>query len=139
METIIILLLLLLFGVGAPQPGPTFAPPPLPTTLPTPAPGMMHVDHVVQDVQIVTTRSIPAQVNVSVSGYVPDGCVSPRRIDLARVGNTFTIHIYRELPADTGCGDIVIDFNETIVLAERLTIGDGPYTIIVNGVSQTLP
>lgn len=93
------------------------------------------VPHLIETVEGVIMTSQPPQVNLFVSGYIPDGCGAATRIDVEQEGNQINVEIYRLLPAGVACPMIVVDYQETIPLG---TLEPGTYTINVNGVEIEL-
>lgn len=109
---------------------PTETPTPTPTFTPTPAP--YPVDVVVNDVQARIIGEDPAQIEITVSGYHPDGCKGRARIEQARDGDTVMVKIYRLIGADQACPAMTRPYQATILLDG--TFEAGPiYTINVNG------
>ena len=95
----------------------------------------MRIEHAIESVEVVVMESFPEQINLNVSGYIPDGCQAETQIDIDRDGDVFTISIYRELPLAVLCPAIIVDY-ETVVSLGAIGVGD--YTFIVNGVTVTL-
>lgn len=132
MEWIIILLLIIFGFFGtSPQP-PSSEPPPGETSGDAQMAEGARVSTVIETVEAQTTRSIPAQINLRVVGYQPDGCEFPIEVVQGRDGNSVTVEIFRTLPADTMCPMNIVPYEATIPLDGDFPQGD--YTITVNGV-----
>ena len=95
----------------------------------------MRVEHVIESVDVVVMESFPEQINLNVSGYIPDGCRVETQADINRDGDVFTISIYRELPLGVLCPAMIVNYEAVVSLG---AIGVGDYTFIVNGVTATL-
>lgn len=91
---------------------------------------LMRVDHVIENVEAVVLESYPMQIQLTVTGYQPDGCRLPVIVEQQRVANTVTVHIYRTMPEGAICPMMIMEYEETI----RLDGGfeSGSYTIRVN-------
>ena len=86
------------------------------------------------DLQIM--ESFPVQVNVTLSGYLPDGCTEIREIKAPREGETFTIAVVTQRPIDVACTMAIVPFEETISLdVEGLPAGE--YTVEHGELSKT--
>lgn len=88
---------------------------------------------VIDSVTANVLSTSPAQIELNVTGYQPDGCDFPVIVDQTRDGSTITVSIYRELPADTMCPAVLRDYAETIHLDGSFT--PGTYSIKVNDFS----
>lgn len=95
---------------------------------------LIQVNHVIESVEVIIMESYPVQVSLNVIGYIPDGCEAETIITFSVAGNTHTIEIYRELPAEVGCIAIVVDYQETLYLG---AFAPGDYIFDVNGVIAT--
>ena len=85
----------------------------------------------------VLTNILSVDVNISeVYGEHPDGCDYPVHVDQSRDGNTVSIEVYRNVPADVFCPMILKPYQDTIVLDGSFT--KGAYTIKVNSHSQSV-
>lgn len=87
----------------------------------------------VESVELMITRSIPAQVNVRIRGYLPDSCTRIGEIIQERQGDTFWLRVTTARPADKVCTEAPVPFQETIPL-DVLGLKAGEYTADVNGV-----
>ena len=118
---ILIAVFVLIFGIDS-QSGAT--PPP---------PAENAVSRSVTLIENVTAQVLPtdpAQIELNVVGYQPNGCEYPVLVDQQREGSSITVSIYRELPADIMCTAMLLDYNDTIHLDG--TFAPGTYTIQVN-------
>lgn len=102
------------------------------TSVPTaPEPEINHHSPTqITDVQAMILKSFPAQINLTISGYQPDGCDFPVQVEQRREGNTVTLDIYRTMPMGVMCPMIVLPYNESIHLDGSFE--SGTYTIRVN-------
>jgi len=54
---------------------------------------------------------------LTISGFIPDGCEYPVEIEtISPAADWVVVAIFREIPEDTACPDIALDFTETIVI-----------------------
>jgi len=90
----------------------------------------------INTVTVNVMESMPMQISLEVSGEHPDGCDYPVMIDQERDGDTVTLTIYRNVPADVMCPMMLNPYEATIPLDG--TFESGSYTITVNGVSQSI-
>ena len=95
--------------------------------------GERHVQTVIQSVTAQVLATTPAQIELTVTGYQPDGCDFPVQVDQARDGSQISVAIYRVMPADVMCPAILRSYNETIHLSG--TYPPGTYHITVNDYS----
>lgn len=87
---------------------------------------------VVDAVTAVQTRSIPWDINITVTGSLPTGCEElPVEIQQYREGNAVYVSINQVVPEGQICTMMLIPYEETIRLDGQF---DAPVTIIVNGV-----
>jgi len=84
----------------------------------------------IESVTANVLSTTPAQIELAVSGYQPDGCDFPVIVDQSQTGSTITVSIYREMPADMMCPAVLRDYAETIHLDG--TFAPGTYTVNVN-------
>lgn len=99
-------------------------------------PQMQRQPIMIEEVMPMTTRSLPAQINLRVSGTIGDGCDFPVQVEQTRDGDTVSVTLYREMPADVACTMMVQSYEDSIQLDD--TFDSGSYTITVNGVSVTV-
>jgi len=85
----------------------------------------------IERVMPMTSRSLPAQVNLRVQGTIGDGCNFPVKVEQVRDGNTVTVTVYREIQPDVACTMMTQPYEDTIQL--NGTFDRGSYRIIVNG------
>ncbi|MBZ0303035.1 MAG: hypothetical protein K8J31_25035 [Anaerolineae bacterium] len=90
------------------------------------------------NVEVIVMESFPMQVRLHISGEHPEGCDLPVIVEQQRSGNTVTVEVYREVPADVMCPMILRPYDDTIALDGTFEPGD--YTFKVNDftVEQTL-
>ncbi len=86
------------------------------------------------EVQIAESQSA-MQVSAHVAGVIGDGCSSAMPVEQQRDGNTLTLTINRQRPADAICTQIARLYDETIRLEGDFPAGD--YVLKVNTVTQT--
>lgn len=98
-------------------------------TMPEPAP-TQYTYTTITDVQAMILKSYPAQINLVISGYQPDGCDIPVQVSQRREGNTVIVEIYRDLPQSVMCPAILREYNESLHLDGSFE--SGTYTIRVN-------
>ena len=89
----------------------------------------------IDKVEVQITESQPVQVSAHVTGVIGDGCSSAMPVEQQRDGNTITLTINRQRPADAICTQIAKIYDETIRLQGDFPAGD--YTLKVNTVTQT--
>lgn len=122
MEIIIRLLILLFLTIFGVRTEVTEPPPPEATFE-----SLTHIE----SVEAVVLESAPAQIQLHLSGFQPNGCDFPVVVEQARSGNTVTLKIYRNIPQNIMCAAVLVEYNETITL--NGTFEPGTYTIDVNG------
>ncbi len=98
-----------------------------PTATPGAAP--TRIPLVIERAETVVLESYPLQLQLRVSGYQQDGCRVPVETLIARDGNTITVHIFRELPPDALCTQVILSYEDTIMLGD---FPSGHYTLRVN-------
>ncbi len=102
-------------------------------------PQMNPIDKVLTNILNVTVKiekTDSAQVSLDVKGEHPDGCDLPVLVSQARRGNTVTVEVYREVPADMLCPMILRPYQATIDLEDDFAPGE--YIINVNTYTQAL-
>ncbi len=89
----------------------------------------------VEEIEIVILESFPVQINVIVSGNLPDPCTEIFEVLQEKEGNTFfiTIKTYR---SPGFCIQVLAPFEEIIPL-EVYGLPAGTYTVDVNGLQGT--
>lgn len=91
-------------------------------------------DAKLQDMQVVILESFPVQVNLQVSGVLPDGCTTFGPVDVQQNGDRFDVTVNTSRPAGMMCTQIVTEFQESISLPVR-GLAAGTYAVQVNGLS----
>lgn len=135
----IIILLLIWFGFGTVEPVSTPLPPMMPTAVPpidaTPTGGedvpTFRSLNVIETVEAQILESMPMQITLQVTGYIPDGCEYPVQVVQRREGNTVYVEIFRDVPLAATCLAVQPDYAAEILLEG--TFEPGLYTIDVNG------
>lgn len=91
---------------------------------------------IVDDLEILILESFPVQVNVVVSGNLPDGCTSLDEFDVEQEGNTFNIIIWTIRAPEALCTLALVPFEESVPLdVEGLEAGE--YTVIAQNQTAT--
>lgn len=127
MRVILFILLLILsscLGIQLPM-----TPPDQGGEPPSVPPGQPYVR---QDVTIKQAEiaGFAGQLALNVRGFIPDGCTAPVNVEITTSGDTIAVDIFRMLPADAICPQVVTAYIELIDLPP--TIGPGVYTVHVN-------
>ncbi len=89
----------------------------------------------IDKVEVQIGESVPVQVSAHITGVIGDGCSSAMPVEQQRDGNTITLTINRQRPADAICTQIAKVYDETIQLKGDFPTGD--YVLKVNTVTQT--
>ena len=90
----------------------------------------------VEEVEVILLESFPVQVQVIVSGVLPDSCTTIGETNIERTDNTFNVTVTTVRPAVAECEDVELTFEQTIPLdAEGLPAGK--YDVDVNGVESS--
>ncbi|MBP7689182.1 MAG: hypothetical protein KA765_14795 [Thermoflexales bacterium] len=89
----------------------------------------------IDQVEIRIAESFPVQVFAHVTGVIGDGCSSVLPAEQKREGNTVTVTINRQRPAEAMCTQIAKLYDENIRLSGDFPPGE--YTLKVNAVTQT--
>ncbi len=110
----------------------TFTPVPEPTALTEPVFGLATVE----SVQILLLESFPVQVNVQVSGELPNGCTEIDDIITQTAGTQFDVALTTVQQPDVVCTEAVVPFEEMVPL-DVDGLEAGTYTVTVNGVQGT--
>lgn len=76
----------------------------------------MSVDTVIESVEVAVLESFPMQLQLTVSGYQPDGCDFPVEVEQRVDGNDVTLHIFRNVPLDAMCPMVLNPYEETIMV-----------------------
>lgn len=93
-------------------------------------------DAMVESIDIMIMESFPVQVSMHVTGYLGDGCTTLGDITTKQDGETFSVHIFTERPADMMCTQQLVGFEENVAL-DVVGLPAGTYTVDVNGVTNT--
>lgn len=86
----------------------------------------------VENVQALILESFPVQVNVEVTGYLPDGCTTIGNATTRKDGNTFYVQISTLRPRDALCTQALVPFTKVVPL-DMYGLKKGVYTVDVNG------
>ena len=82
-----------------------------------------------ESLEVLILESFPVQVQVIVSGYLPDGCVTLDEIVSARDGFDFTLRPVTHRPAgEVECTEALVPFEESVPL-EVFGLEAGTYTV----------
>jgi hypothetical protein len=133
-----LLVLLLLAGCGLlgqteePTPAATNTPPPTEEVSNEP----LTVEVSVESLDILILESFPVQVNVIVSGNLPNGCATLNEPRPRREGNTFVINLSASQLPDEVCTQALVPFDQVIPL-DVAGLPAGTYTVSVNGTTDT--
>jgi inhibitor of cysteine peptidase len=91
----------------------------------------------IDQIQILLLESFPLQVNVIITGNLPDGCTSivgSRAIKIDE--NVFEIHVYTERMIDALCTQALVPFEENVKL-DVYGLDAGTYLVKVNDLSES--
>ena len=91
---------------------------------------------VVENVDVLILELFPVQINVVVTGYLPDGCTTLDQVTSQQNGNDFVVTITTQRPADAMCTDAIVPYEEVVPL-DVVGLPAGQYIVVVNGVSAT--
>jgi hypothetical protein len=86
--------------------------------------------HIIEDVDVQVMESVPMQITLHVTGIQPDGCALDVQVDQWREGNDVFVEIYREIPQDMFCPEMIVTYDAMIPLEGGFE--SGTYTIHVN-------
>ena len=133
---IILLLVILSILLAACAPATSVSPQPAPALPVQPPARDMIVDPIqIDQVEVRIAESFPVQVFVHVTGVIGDGCSSVLPAEQKREGNTVTVTINRQRPAEAMCTMIAKIYDENIRLDGDFPPGE--YTLKMNTVTQT--
>ena len=133
---IILLLVILSILLAACAPATSVSPQPAPALPVQPPARDMIVDPIqIDQVEVRVAESFPVQVFVHVTGVIGDGCSSVLPAEQKREGNTVTVTINRQRPAEAMCTMIAKIYDENIRLDGDFPPGE--YTLKMNTVTQT--
>jgi len=91
----------------------------------------------VESIQILTLESFPVKIQVTATGYLPDGCtaINEKNVSYDEETKSFTVHITTIRPADAMCTEALVAFEETVAL-DVYGLEKDSYTVDVNGVTD---
>jgi inhibitor of cysteine peptidase len=93
-------------------------------------------DAYVEALDILIMESFPAQVNVLVSGYLPDGCVELHEIAVERQQSTFILTLTSRRPTgEIACTEALVPFEETVPL-DVYGLEAGTYMVVAQDVAE---
>lgn len=84
---------------------------------------------VVENVEVLILESFPPQLQITVTGYHPDGCRYPVQTETSIDGTDITVRIFRAVPADVVCTMNVVPYEDTLNLG---AVDPATYTLHVN-------
>lgn len=90
----------------------------------------------VESAEVAILESFPVQVNLIVTGSLPDGCTTLDEITQRRQENTFFVNLITVRPAAAACTQEVTPFEEIISLDVR-GLEAGQYRVVINGVERS--
>jgi hypothetical protein len=90
----------------------------------------------IETVQLLILESFPVQVNLQVTGNLPDDCSAISQIDKNLFENSFQVNINISRQISESCVSNLIPFDETIPL-DVLGLQAGEYFVNVNGVQES--
>jgi inhibitor of cysteine peptidase len=109
-------------------------------TLPTPSVSGMVGERgqsaMVDQIDVLILESFPVQVNVRITGNLPDGCTYLDEFEDEQVENTFEITIWTVRDPEAMCTMALVPFEETVSL-DVLGLEAGEYTVVVQEQSTT--
>lgn len=88
----------------------------------------------VESVDVLVMESFPPQVSAHVRGYLGDGCSSLHSVTQRRSGNTVTLEILGQRPADAICIQLAKGYDEVIRLQGEFPPGE--YLLRINSVEK---
>jgi inhibitor of cysteine peptidase len=86
----------------------------------------------VEKVQALILESFPVQVNVEVTGYLPDGCTNIGNLTTRKDDNIFYVELSTIRPRDALCTQALVPFAKVVPL-DVYGLEKGVYTVDVNG------
>lgn len=91
---------------------------------------------VLEDLEVHIMESFPVQVQVALSGYLPDGCVRVDGIEQAREGDTVRLRINTTRVGEL-CTQAIRGYNQAIVLEGTEDWPPGEYLVAAGDLRQT--
>ena len=93
------------------------------------------LDRVLHVVEAVRSDVTDAGIELTISGYLPDGCEASTQSRVDVESDIITVTLYRQVPPGVMCPANIIWFEETVSLGE---IAPGDYTLQINNYETTL-
>ncbi|NLF65205.1 MAG: hypothetical protein GX579_11470, partial [Chloroflexi bacterium] len=90
----------------------------------------------IESVEILLLESFPVQVNVIVSGNLPNACWTLNEPRPRREGNTFIVSLIASRLPDEVCTEALVPFDQVIPL-DVVGLPAGTYSVTVNGTTDT--
>ena len=92
----------------------------------------------IESVSIIVLESFPPQYQVQIAYGLPNSCTAPGSTDLDRDGNTITITVTMQVPADDGLvrAQVYRTVDTTVGLGSDFESGE-TYKVVVNDVTKT--
>jgi len=90
---------------------------------------------VVESVEVQVLDGAGPSVLVIARGSLPDGCTSIDETSWRQEGDTFYVTITTYRPQDMMCTQVIVPFEETVMIEPEAALAAGAYTVSVNGVS----
>lgn len=103
---------------------------------PPPKPARPSNEAKVKRILIRALEAVPVQVNVIVTGDLPDGCTTLDQFLQDRLGDTFILQILMKRATNQACSQVVQPFVQVIPL-DLDGLKAGVYTVKVNDVTET--
>ncbi|MCA9891610.1 MAG: hypothetical protein KC615_01420 [Anaerolineae bacterium] len=85
---------------------------------------------VINDVAVLSTRSMMPLVNVSIEAAGSSNCAAPLRTRITRTGDAFAIEVYRDTTVPIAC---TMDLSPIPIQVSLGTLATPDFTIMVNG------
>ncbi len=90
----------------------------------------------VESIQVLYLESFPLQINVEVSGQLPDGCTQLDEPIITREGDTFRVELSTWRQADLMCTLALVPYTTVISLPVN-GLAAGTYAVDVNGMTAS--
>jgi hypothetical protein len=92
----------------------------------------------IESVSILVLEIFPPQYQVQIAYGLPNSCTTPGSADLDRDGNTITVTVTMQAPADDGlvCAQVYRTVDITVGLGSDFEPGE-TYKVVVNDVTKT--
>ena len=108
----------------------------IPTSTPIPSAEPALGLATIESVEIQTLNTVPVEINVRVTGLLPNDCAVIDDVFARRDGDTFDVAVTTVQEPGTDCGTEEVLFEETLPL-DIAGLQAGSYTVSVNGVEGT--